>query len=172
MSQLIGGACIIPSSKMPRDIGPLRPWQNCEENSFYSATRTRTNVRFVAKSFIQFNWIDSSNENVWMMFHFTVRSCPSLVRLYISMTGKKAAVDCISLNSPAMKLTFLWKVFLCQKYFRYLHQSNTSVFSIISTIKWDKFHLTVVIITKVSLSGYVIYFSAGAHFQQYVSVEK
>ena len=54
----------------------------------------------------------------------------------------------------------LYKIVLRQKYFRYLNQTNTIVFTIYA-INLDKFHFWFDIIVKVSLFGYVIYFTAG-----------
>ena len=45
----------------------------------------------------------------------------------------------------------------------YHHKTNTVVFTIITTTKCAKFHHSNTIITKVSLFGYVIYFSADVH---------
>ena len=53
-----------------------------------------------------------------------------------------------------------------RRYLGYLHETNTIVFTIISTIKQAKFHLPITIITKVELSGYAIYFLADASMRQ------
>ena len=48
------------------------------------------------------------------------------------------------------------------KYLRYLHKTNTSVFTIIYAITRTKIHLSSTITGDVSLFGYVIYFTADA----------
>ena len=45
-------------------------------------------------------------------------------------------------------------------YFRYLRKTNTTMFTILSGIKWAKFYLSDTIITHVSLFDHVIYSSA------------
>ncbi len=45
---------------------------------------------------------------------------------------------------------------LRHQYFRYRHQTNTTVFTILSNIKWTKFPCSSTIISKVSLFAYVI----------------
>ena len=51
------------------------------------------------------------------------------------------------------------KIRLRHKYFRYLHQTNTLVITIISAIEGTKFHISSINITKVNSFDYVIYFS-------------
>ena len=53
------------------------------------------------------------------------------------------------------------KIALCQIYFAYHRQTNTGEFITIYDIMRPKISLSIAIITKVSLLGYVIYFSAG-----------
>ena len=55
------------------------------------------------------------------------------------------------------------KCVLCSKYFRYLHKTNTIVFTIILTIRWATFHLSSTIPTLASLFACVIYSSSDAH---------
>ena len=45
-------------------------------------------------------------------------------------------------------------------YFRHLHKTTTSVFTMPFAFKAAKFHVSTMIITEVSIFGYVIYFSA------------
>ncbi len=47
---------------------------------------------------------------------------------------------------------------------RYLHKTNTIMVTILSAIKQAKFHLSSIIITEVSLLGYVIYSSTDLHY--------
>ncbi len=54
------------------------------------------------------------------------------------------------------------KNILCHIFFRYVHQTYTVNFSIISTIMKTKSNHSIANITKVSLLGYGIYYSAGA----------
>ena len=54
------------------------------------------------------------------------------------------------------------KIILCYKYLKYFHQTITIKLSIISTIMRTKLDLSIAIITKVSLLGFAIYFSASA----------
>ena len=51
---------------------------------------------------------------------------------------------------------------LHREYFRYRHNVNTIVFNILFVTKEAKFHLSITIIKKVSLFGYVIYFTPDA----------
>ena len=64
------------------------------------------------------------------------------------------------------------KKILCRKYLRYLQQTKTVGFTIISVIKRIKFHISNAIITKVSLFDYAIYSSTGLHCKQYRPVEE
>ncbi len=54
--------------------------------------------------------------------------------------------------------------FFFHKHFRYLLKMVNIMFTIISAIKWAKFHLSHDIITKLSLFGYAIYPSADAQY--------
>ena len=67
-----------------------------------------------------------------------------------------------------MQYSFKWyrskdKCIMWCWYLRYLHKTNTIVFTIISAIKEAKLHVSSKNISRVSLFGYVIYYSIHAH---------
>ncbi len=70
-----------------------------------------------------------------------------------------------------MKSTLTLTCSLCQTFFGYRYQTNTDEFTIITTSKWDRFHLCVSVITIGSLIVY-IFFPAATYFKQWVSVEQ
>ena len=55
------------------------------------------------------------------------------------------------------------KIMLRRENIWYFHQTKTIVFIILPTMKWAKFYISGSIITKVTLFGYVIYYSADFH---------
>ena len=59
-----------------------------------------------------------------------------------------------------------------RNYFTYLHKTNTSVITILSSIKRAEFHLSSTNISGISLSCHVIYSPADAHWWQCASTEK
>ncbi len=58
---------------------------------------------------------------------------------------------------------------MLHKYLGYLHKTSATVLTIFSTMTQAKFHLSSIIIVRVSLFGYVIYFIGDAHCQQCAS---
>ena len=61
---------------------------------------------------------------------------------------------------------------LRRRYLRYLDKTNSIVFTILSSTRQAKLHLSSNIMIKVILFGCVIYFSADAYCQKCVSGEK
>ena len=67
----------------------------------------------------------------------------------------------VHVYTPANVATPLEKIILCHKYFRYIYQTNTKLFTIISAVRQSKFRRASTIINEVSIFGYVIHFSNG-----------
>ena len=74
-----------------------------------------------------------------------------------TLTVKESYILC------QMMLLHRKKNVLHRTYFKYLHETNTTVFIILSAVKWPKFHLSSYIMARVSLFDYDIYSAAALH---------
>ena len=81
----------------------------------------------------------------------------------IRITGIREIALIGLVNSVKWRHPYKKKIISYCEYFRYLHETNAVVFTILSAIKQAKFHFSVTIIDRISLFVHVIYSSSLPH---------